>query len=113
MASTAAQAVAGGTSTSTVLVDFTSAMVPPAGAFPGAVSGTVEDLAKYSVSGGAAVTAAYPLDSWAAPSAVLLSVTATTAGQALVRGTTTVTFGGTAHDFGGNALTTPATVTTS
>ena len=113
VASTAAQAVAGGTSTSTVLVDFTSAMVPPAGAFPGAVSGTVEDLAKYSVSGGAAVTAAYPLDSWAAPSAVLLSVTATTAGQALVRGTTTVTFGGTAHDFGGNALTTPATVTTS
>jgi hypothetical protein len=65
------------------------------------------------VNSGAAVTGAYPLDSWAAPSVVELSATATTPAQAVVTGTTTVTFGGTAHDFGGNALTTPATVTTS
>jgi putative cell wall-binding protein len=113
VANTAAQAIAGGTSTSTVFVSLSSAMVPPAGAFPSSVGNSVEDLAKYSVSSGAAVTAAYPLDSWAAPSVVQLSVTATTAAQALVTGTTTLTFGGTAHDFGGNALTTPATITTS
>jgi hypothetical protein len=73
----------------------------------------VEDLAKYSVSSGAVVTRAYPLDSWAAPSVVELSVTATSPTQALVAGTTTVTFNGAATDFGGNALTSPATVTMS
>jgi putative cell wall-binding protein len=113
VANTAAQVVTGGSSTSTVFVTFSASLVPPSGAFPATIAGSVEDLAKYSVSTGAVVTAAYPLDSWAGPSVVQLSVTATTAAQSLVTGTTTVTFGGTAHDFGGNALATPATVTTS
>jgi putative cell wall-binding protein len=113
VASTAAQAIVGGTSTSTVLVNLSAPVDPPPGAYPATVTNSIEDLARYSVSSGASVTRAYPLDDWAAPSVVDLSVTATTPAQALVTGTTTVTYGGAASGFGGNALATPATVTTS
>jgi hypothetical protein len=113
VANTAAQTITGGTSTSAILVNLSAPVVPPPGAYPATVANTVEDLAKYSVSSGAVVTRAYPLDNWAAPSVVELSVTATSPAQALVTRTTTVTFNGAATDFGGNALTTPATVTTS
>jgi putative cell wall-binding protein len=113
VANTAAQAVTGGTSTSTILVDLSAPVVPPPGAYPATVANTVEDLAKYTVSSGAVVTRAYPLDDWGAPSVVELSVTATSPTQAVVSGTTTVTFNGAATNFGGSALTTPATVTTS
>ncbi len=114
VASTAAQAITGGTSTSTVLVTFSAPLVPPLGLYTFAtVANTVEDLAKYSVSSGAAVTRAYPLDNWAAPSVVALSVSETATAQAIVTGTTTVTFSGAATDFAGNALGSTPPVTTS
>ncbi|HZQ57942.1 MAG TPA: cell wall-binding repeat-containing protein [Acidimicrobiales bacterium] len=113
-ADSAAQAVSGGAATSTVLVQFAAQVVPPAGAYGTvAPTGTVEDVAKYAVSSGAIVTAAYPLDDWAAPSVIVLTVLATSPAQALVTGTTTVTFSGSATGFGGAALTTPATATLS
>jgi putative cell wall-binding protein len=114
VANTAPQAASGGATTSTVLVTFSAPVVPPAGPYATAtVTNTVEDVSKYAVSSGAAVASAYPLDNWAAPSVIALSVLSTSPAQALVTGTTTVTFSGAANGFGGGALTSPATATLS
>jgi hypothetical protein len=95
-------------------VTFSAPLVPPSGPFTSAtLTNTVADLAKYTVSSGALVIRAYPLDNWAAPSVVLLTVVQGSPSQLLVVGTTSVTFNGSATGFGGNALVSPATGTTS
>jgi putative cell wall-binding protein len=112
--STAAQSADGGAATSTVVVTLSAAVVPPSGPFISAApADSVEDLTKYTVSSGAVVVTAYPLDNWAAPTTVELTVVAGASAQALVAGTTTVTFSGSATGFGGGALTSPATATLS
>jgi hypothetical protein len=47
----------------------------------------------------------------ATPSAVSFTATATTPAEVVVHGTSTLTYNGVAHDFAGNAMTVPATVT--
>jgi len=115
VANTAAQAeVISGASTSNIVVTLSSPVVPPSGPYTTAtLTNTIDDFNKWTVSGGAVVTQAYPLDDWAAPGVIELSVTASTSAQLIVTGTTTVTFNGTASGFGGNAVATPATATTS
>ncbi len=112
-ASTAAQAVVGGAVTSTVVVALSAPVVPPSGAYTSAtLANTIDDFTKYTVSSGAVVVGAYPLDNWAAPSVVALTVVAAAPAQALVTGTTTVALSASGNGFGGGALSGAATALT-